>query len=1180
MPERAALAADEQLDARAEHARPAPAAPNIDHDAGLLAPPPVAPRASWQGHRGMGPGHLLAMQRTAGNRAVLAALQRQSGGGAGAPAKAEEKEGAGSNGFTSGSGIGGAIGTLLGGGVGQTIGSAVGGALGGAEDGSGGGVVGGVASAARAEEASGPSAVGSGIGGAIGTLVGGGVGGSIGSAVGGALGAVAHEAGSGGLAGTLDAGAGGAGAGGEAGAGEAAGGVSHGVGEAAGEAAGGAEGGVSHGVGEAAGEAAGGAAHGVGQAAGGAAHGVGAAAGGVSHGVGGVGAGAGPAHGGGGAPAAEHGAGGGEPLPDATEPAAPAAGPLGRLLSPGETPPGEPETEEAGEPETEAAPEGELSHHAEEVDSAGRDTGGGGGIVDAIIERAKSAFRRVAGSVGGAARSVIGSVQGVVRNAVSGARSLARRVVSGAISFARSIGRGVMNGIRSVTSTITSGARRVVQSIAGAIRGVMGAVRGAISAAVQRALRGEPLIPNLLAPFQRAFDRIFGGIPGQIAGLVQRLTRAANGLVDRLIGGITSLARRIAEGIGRLSQRLQSAVSRAATFLSGLVGRASALVSGIPSLLRSAVGWLVNRLLGAVRRAIRAAEAAVNRIIGRIASRLSAWVQVRAGRIAAKIQRIRALVTRIVGTVASLVRAGLARLAAFRAWLLGMARAAIGRLLRRVLEPLQRALMSLVLRLIGPQLAAAVTNAKAMFPNGMPTPPSVTEAQAKAAGAVGGRDEGSILAGLTHPEGDHFSYSIMLSDDTSAVAGLQGGLSATFEVVMDYRRNDIGFFVAPGGALQVNIGDIGETGSLSGTYSWGTVGSFGDTSKDVLQGWGGWFTNVSYGVQGGLAVEGGAAIASGGTVSVGGSSDLGPAFSYTPIGADLHPVPGAVTPGTLTGGTPAGNDVLALGEVLFPRQSADVGAAPGGQAAIEGAARTARDYPGTHPGWQVTSIEVLGETSRVWLRPRSGETRASSNRELAQQRANNVKARLAPLVPGLSVGAVGNGDGRPASQGKAENDASPEDQRASMTAVVYSPPTPETRGPSTQGPTTMQPQPFDVNVGLPNPFAAGRSAWGWDTTLGGSALVGGGGKAGLYGGLGFSYSFPVGKARFSPTTMAIIRVVLGLAKVLGDLATLSFLGAIRDAIGLGWGVEALVTSTFTSAIGDWTIPLPPGVAVA
>lgn len=899
---------------------------------------------------------------------------------------------------------------------------------------------------------------------------------------------------------------------------------------------------------------------------------------------GGEAAGAPAAGGGGGSAGAaggetESGAGGGEALPDATEPAAPSPGPLGQLNNPPEAPTEAPAVEEAGEPAGVETAEEDLSGHAAGVESAAN-SGTGGSLLDAVVERARAAFRRVAAPVTNAVRGAIGAVTGALRGVVQGAMSLATSVVTGAITFVKNIATSAFNGVKSLVGSITSSAKNVVKSVLGAVSGVMSSIRGAISAAVQRALRGEPLVPGLLEPFRRAFDRIFGGIPAQITGLVTRITTAANTIVDRLIGGIASVAARIANGIGRLAATLQGAVTSVANTLSGVVGRATALVAGVPALLRPIVSALINALIAAVRAAIRAVQTAVNRIIGRIAERMRTWVQERASRVMAVINTVRAAVVRVITTIANIVKAGLARLAAFRDWLLAAARAAIGRLLKRVLEPLQRALMSLVLRLIGPQLAAAIANARLLFPNGLPTPPEAAATVAQAASSVGGRDESVILAGLTHPEGDHLSFGFTLGGSAGGAVGVSGGVAASLEVVMDYRRNDIGFFVSPGASGQVNVGDIGETGAATGNMSWGTVGSFGDKDKDVLQGWGGWFTNVNYGVQGGLAVEGGAAVASGGSVSVGGSTDFGTLGSYTPIGADQHPVPGAVTPGAIVGGTPAGHSVLALGEVQFPRQSADVAASPGGQAAIESAARTARDFPASNPGWQVLNIEVLGETSRVWVHPRSGESRATENQQLAARRAQNVKARLSPLVPDLTVNAVGNGDGRPANQGKGEKDASPEDQRASMTAATFNPGAPDRREPDRQGPPTTQGEPFDVKLGVPNPFAAGRSAWGWDTTVGASGLVGAAGRAGVYGGVGISYSFPVGKAHFSGTTMAIIRTVFGLVKVIGDIYTLSILGAIRDLIGMGWGVEALVTSTFSQAIGDWTIPLPPGVAVA
>jgi len=549
-----------------------------------------------------------------------------------------------------------------------------------------------------------------------------------------------------------------------------------------------------------------------------------------------------------------------------------------------------------------------------------------------------------------------------------------------------------------------------------------------------------------------------------------------------------------------------------------------------------------------------------------------------ASRVINFINGIRNSIRAVADLVMNLIRAGLARLAAFRDWLVRGAMAMLGRVLRTVVEPLKNALMGLLMQRLGPQIQAAMATARTMFPNGLPSPPEVIAAQAQAATQVAAQAQEAIVNGLLHPEGDHFSIGFQLGGDISGGAGVSAGAGASLEVVMDYRRGDIGFFVSPGASAQLSVGDIGATGALSGSMTWGTVGSFGDAKKDVLQGWGGWFTNASYGAQAGLAEGGGLAVQSGGVISVGGSTDFGTIGSYVPAGADQHLVPGATVQGPPIPGTPDAHDVVALGEVLFPTQSADVNALGGGSV-ISGAASTANSYPTGHDGARVISIDVTGEASRAWRHP-GASSREDSNRDLAARRAEAVRTRLEPQVPGISVRGIGASDSAAARAGKAETDASPEDQRATMFGSVFKTGTPDQPGQTTQQPGQLQGDPFQVNAGVPNPLAAGRSAWGWDTSVGVAGLVGEGGKAGVYGGLGASYSFPIGKTHFDATTMAMTRIIFGLIKMLGDVETGSPLGLIRDAIGMGWGVEELVTSSFGQAVGDWTIPMPTGIAVA
>ena len=228
---------------------------------------------------------------------------------------------------------------------------------------------------------------------------------------------------------------------------------------------------------------------------------------------------------------------------------------------------------------------------------------------------------------------------------------------------------------------------------------------------------------------------------------------------------------------------------------------------------------------------------------------------------------------------------------------------------------------------------------------------------------------------------------------------------------------------------------------------------------------------------------------------------------------------------------------------------------------------------------------MLGEASRVWQRPRSGKTRAEENVDLAAARGRSVGSRLRGLLPGVSVTDHGNGDLRAASAGKSERDASPQDQRASMVASTVVRGTPGTTTPSTTTPgtpPTMAPDQHTVSAfSLPNPFQA-RQTTGWDTTVSVSGVAGAEGKLGVYGGAGVSYSFPLGKTHLDADTMRAIRITVGFLKLTADVASISPLGFIRDALSLAAinNERAGVAQEMTSSITNWTIPLPPGTAAA
>ncbi len=1132
----------------------------------------------------MGPAGLLALQRLAGNRAVTQALARQTTAvqriaildDPGVQVPGEEEAPGSTKPMAPGIEAG-----------------AAGGAEG--EAGAGAGEAGGGAGAAGA----GAGAAGAGAG-AAGAGAGAGTGSGSSGAAGGAAGPASeagHEiAGGAGAGHVAMAGEGMSAPGGHT-AGEAtAGDTGHEIAEAAGEAAGGLQGaaaGASAGAGHEIGEAAGGlpaaasagavADHAISETAGtaGVGHAAGATAGATEHAAGGTAA-AGHAAG---AAGADHAAGGGglgggggpgetEQVPEVAEPGDVAVHEIGDLGKP--APEVKPET--VDEP---SAPEHEQPENLEGEAGGieGQVSGGGGGIVDALLNRAISTFRGIAGRIGSGVRSAASSIASRVSGFFGQAFSFASNLVTTVVRGVRTLASGIASEIRGHLSSLKAGVSGIVSRVFGAVRGAMSRVAGAIRNAVTAILSGQPVLPTIMAPIKALFGTLFGGIGGQITAIIERIRGLVNGLIDRVLQAVTSFTQAIVNGLTFLANLLTTAVTFLQQELTRLVQWVTQQVSGLPDLLRRLITAIVNAVVAMARR-----------ILNNIVTRARAWIARTIQRVVTFVQNVVSIVTRVATAIRNAVRTVFDTVAAgvrtvtnavnrVKTWLIGKATAFASRALRTVLMPIAERLKQRVLALIGPAAGDAIRRAELAFPNGMPTPPEVTAAALKGAQQVGSTDGAAILRGLTNPEGDHIAYGVTYGGSVGGGVGASASLGATFEIVLDYRRNDIGFFFAPQAGAQANIGDLSAVENVTGVGAWGTVASFGDPSQDVLGAYSGWFANASYGGTAGLAVEGGLGVSSGGAFYRGLQAGR-PLFSYTPLGADSHPVPGTGTPATVTPGTPDVSGTLTLGEVRFPRQSSDPGSAPGGAAAIDHAVEVARDYPTGHPRGQLTSIDVLGEASRVWQRPAAGRTRAEENAALADRRAQNVAAELRPRVAGLPVTAHGNGDLRAAAAGKPETDASAQDQRASMVASTHEAGTPGTTTPGT--PPREEQDRHTVSLpALANPFGQ-RAAWGWDTTLGVAGYGGAKVQAGVYAGAGVSYSFPIGKVHMDPQTMAAIRATVGFLKLTMDVVSISPLGFIRDVLGLVALVSehASVVNEMTSAVTDWAIPLPPGAVVA
>ncbi|TMB61445.1 MAG: hypothetical protein E6J51_12160, partial [Chloroflexi bacterium] len=494
-----------------------------------------------------------------------------------------------------------------------------------------------------------------------------------------------------------------------------------------------------------------------------------------------------------------------------------------------------------------------------------------------------------------------------------------------------------------------------------------------------------------------------------------------------------------------------------------------------------------------------------------------AFLQTVASMIVPLIDGLRRLVTGLLAGLRGVIHAAVAKIGALKNWLLAKASAFIARAIRAVIGPIYQRAYDHLMALIGPEVEEAMARAQLMFPNGLPAPPEVNAAALQAASQAGSKLSSKDVGGLFSPQGDHFSIGFQASLAAGEGIGVSGGGGASFEVVMDYRRNDIGFFVSPQGGGQVNLGTIEGTGKFSGLGSWGTVSSFGEEKDDVLQSWNGWFSNVSYGYQAGLAYGVGGAVSSGGSFYRSGAAELDPPlFSYTPINAGHHTEKGAKRPDVTVPGTPATSQTMDLGEVRFASQKSAAESAPGGPTAMDSASQLVKDAATKDPNSSVGNVSVVGESSRIWKAARSEDERLTNNQALAKARADSVKAGLDQRLGGEpSVSAHGSGDGRARLDGRPITDRSPEYRRATMFADLTIGATQDQTIPGGNEPDHEERNKMDVKLGVPNPFTSKRTAWGWDTSLGVTGMGGAGAYAGLFGGLGISYSFPIGKAHFS-----------------------------------------------------------------
>lgn len=799
--------------------------------------------------------------------------------------------------------------------------------------------------------------------------------------------------------------------------------------------------------------------------------------------------------------------------------------------------PGHPAAPQVPAPGTPPAP-----HQATGIEQTahgieGAAQGGGGGLLDMLIQGAMSLLQGIVGGVAGTARSTAGTVG-------SRASGDAERMHSTAASEGQAAHTQTHSEATSTTAESKAHvghaheeAKLAVGAATTQAKSAPAQVAGTMAELVLRVLAGAPAIATFASPFTRLFGQVIGRLPALLTGALSRAQAFIDQRLNRLTATINAVSQGLIAVITRVAAVARGAMDWIAQQLTALRTAATRGLSGLPSIVRGALQPLVDAVLGAVTRAVQGMLTITRLVVESTLASARFWLQITARMLTAAIAIVRRMVDAMLASLRRTIQAAVAALAALRRFLINAAMAFISRALRFVIEPIYRRAYQHLMELIGPELKKAIEQAKLMFPNGMPPPPQIQAAVAQASTAASSSLD-NIKKGLLSPEGDHLSIGVQFGGSAGAAVGVSGGVGGSLEVVLDYRRNDIGFFISPAAGGQVNLGDLGATGNVTGMGGWGTVGSFGDPNKDVIESWSGLFINASAGVQAGIADGVGLTVASGGQV-------------YRGVPDRPKPIPGK----------PASSDVTEVGEVRFRTQKSDAEAEPNGASSMDAAVTVIRDIPKKQAGATITHVGVEGQASRIWLHPRQGKSREAENLDLADARANSVKAGLTGRLGGTpTVTGKGTGDKKAKADGLPETDHSPQYRRAVIRALVETPATPET-------------MPDD----LPYPFS-GRTAWGWDTT---ASVAGHGGAkagAGVYGGAGVSYSIPLGKTHFSADTMNMIRIQVGINKILADMITASPLSLIRDVWALWHGKVAPDTKpAMTNAVNKWTVPMPTGV---
>jgi outer membrane protein OmpA-like peptidoglycan-associated protein len=735
-----------------------------------------------------------------------------------------------------------------------------------------------------------------------------------------------------------------------------------------------------------------------------------------------------------------------------------------------------------------------------------------------------------------------------------------------------------------------------------------------------------------IAALRRQLERI----RGRLTAFVQRITTRLRSVVSRISTTLTnvvaSVQRLVTRAIDTIRTAINSVIDRAvsvlrnvpaliADLISGLVNRAVATARRIVNLVTTAAQRVLDTIARGVTRLIERAAAAVSRIIDRIATAVTRVIDAVIDAIQRAITKVISAITRAINWVRERIRS---IVQSVMKAVLGVVRRVIEEWLRPQLEAVMQQAQEAyeAFQRLLPQLREMAENAKREMEKAL-------EDGVDRMTDLGG----DALDALLNPDGDHFAIGGQLNAEVFG-GTVGGGVSAgyTYDFIADYAHDQIGIFftIAFGAGLNVGLGASAEV-DLGVQMGWGTQYNLA-SKPNINEAAGGYNAQLGLGVSATAELEGGVAASFGHSFSM--SLDtVGDVVCPKPPSGGPTPTPGpgpGPTPAPTPDPTPTPTPTPTPAEfdhhplrgwtVLFPTGSATLDSAD--LVAIEDAARSIPQEVGQHPGGGAI-VQVDGHASPRWRHPGPDQTAASENTGLSGERATNVyQALLArmPDVPGpLRISSAGRGD-ELARQEQASDDS--DDQRFRAATIGGEVVVPRagagaitggggggvgagggvgggigngagvggagaTTGPGGTPPSTLSAFGCEVANQIPlDPVSSmlltgtapddylRARPYGWDTNAYLGVAGGAGASVSAGGSVGLSRAFPLWSTKLSPAAMDAVRLLFGLFKLGLDVATVSPVSFVRDAIGIAPAVENTVVPMLLGPLTSIEIPMP------